>query len=119
MKNFSHKIFLYKNKLKIAYEIKIKIVLNRGRDIVPMFTEFGQQLKQYDYLAHLHSKKSVYNKEVIDSWCSYLFNSLFGSAANIQKIYSLLIENNNLGIIYPQIYHRLPYFACTWLANKS
>ncbi|WP_425319322.1 rhamnan synthesis F family protein [Snodgrassella alvi] len=48
----------------MAYEIKIKIVLNRGRDIVPMFAEFGQQLKQYDYLAYLHSKKSIYNKGV-------------------------------------------------------
>ena len=110
---------IYMSKLKNAYEIKIKIVPNRGRDLAPMFAEFGQQLKQYDYLVHLHSKKSIYNKGVTDGWRSYLFNSMFGSAANIQKIYSLLIENNNLGIIYPQIYHRLPYFACTWLANKS
>jgi len=74
-----------------------------------MFVVFGSKLKQYEYIAHLQSKKSKYNNGATDGWRGYLFNSLFGTSSNIQKIFSLFLENKKIGIIYPQIYHRLSY----------
>ena len=42
-------------------KLKVNVVPNRGRDIAPMFVEFGEELKGYDYIAHIQSKKSFYN----------------------------------------------------------
>ena len=106
-------------KIKKINILDIQIVPNKGRDIAPMFVVFGSKLKQYEYIAHLQSKKSKYNNGATDGWRSYLFNSLFGNSSNIQKIFSLFLGNKKIGIIYPQMYHRLPYFACTWLANRT
>ncbi len=75
-------------------------------------------IQKYDFVAHLHSKKSIYNKGATEGWRDYLCHSLLGSKYRIKKILSLLQETNQFGIIYPQTYHRVPYTAHTWLANR-
>ncbi len=97
----------------------IKIVPNRGRDIAPMFAEFGEQLKHYDYIGHIQSKKSLYNGGTTLGWREYLFNALFGSASNVKRIFSLFTQNEHLGIVYPQAFTQVPYAAFTWLANRA
>ncbi|MCU1736109.1 MULTISPECIES: rhamnan synthesis F family protein [unclassified Pseudomonas] len=97
--------------------ITVEIVQNRGRDIAPMFCAFGESLKTYDYVAHLHSKKSLYNAGATEGWRQYLLSNLLGSPTTIRKIFNLLW--NGRGIVYPQNYKRLPYQANTWLANKA
>ena len=59
---------------------------NRGRDIAPMFCAFGSRLRDYDYIAHLHSKKSLYNKGATDGWRQYLCGNLLGSEKRIRRI---------------------------------
>ncbi|WP_239350282.1 HAD-IA family hydrolase [Snodgrassella communis] len=106
-------------KIKNVKQTVIKIVPNRGRDIAPMFVEFGHELRKYDYIAHLQSKKSKYNNGATNGWREYLFNTLFGSSLNIKRIFTLFTEDKKLGIIYPQMFHRLPSAAFTWLANRA
>lgn len=97
----------------------VNVVPNRGRDIAPMFAEFGEQLKQYDYIGHIQSKKSLYNGGTTLGWREYLFNALFGSTSNVKRIFSLFTQNEQLGIIYPQVFTQVPYAAFTWLANRA
>lgn len=97
----------------------VNIVPNRGRDIAPMFAEFGDKLKQYDYVGHIQSKKSLYNGGTTLGWREYLFNALFGSTSNVKRIFSLFAQNEQLGIVYPQVFTQVPYAAFTWLANRS
>lgn len=97
--------------------IVIETVQNRGRDIAPMFCTFGDALKRYDYIAHLHSKKSLYNAGATEGWRQYLAGNLLGSSTTIRKVFSLLL--NGRGIVYPQNYKLLPHQANTWLANKG
>ena len=47
--------------LPLCEQLKIEIVPNRGRDIAPLFCTFGKELMKYDFIAHLHSKKSGNN----------------------------------------------------------
>jgi len=105
--------------LSLCNNLEIKIAPNRGRDIAPFICLFGKELQKYDYIAHLHTKKSVYNNNATLGWREYLFESLLGSKEQIQKILNLLDNNKNYGIIYPQNYVLLPYWANTWLANKE
>ncbi|WP_292994988.1 rhamnan synthesis F family protein [Nitrosomonas sp.] len=97
----------------------ITIVLNRGRDIAPMFCTFGAALQEYDYIAHIHSKKSLYTNGAADGWREYLLTHLLGNPLQIQKIFSLLTGDKNVGFIYPHNSSVLPYWANTWLSNKA
>jgi len=108
---------VFKN-LPFLKNLDVKIVPNRGRDIAPFICTFGESIQKYDFVAHLHSKKSIYNKGATEGWRDYLCHSLLGSKYRIKKILSLLQETNQFGIIYPQTYHRVPYTAHTWLANR-
>ena len=97
----------------------IEPVPNRGRDIAPMFCAFGHRLKDYDYIAHIHSKKSLYNNGATEGWREYLCVNLLGSDNRIRKIFKLMQGNSPRGIVYPQNFARLPYQANCWLSNKT
>jgi predicted HAD superfamily hydrolase len=98
-------------------QLTIQVVPNRGRDIAPMICFFGNELKSFDFIGHIHSKKSLYNKGATDGWRQYLLDSLLGDSDRIRKIFSLLKQQ--AGMVYPQNFHLLPYLGYTWLANKS
>jgi predicted HAD superfamily hydrolase len=106
-------------KLIHCRKLTVKIVENRGRDIAPLFCAFGEELAQYDYLCHLHSKKSRYNKGATEGWREYLCTHLMGSRERVQKIIGLMQGNYGRGIVYPQNFVRLPYMANSWLANRA
>lgn len=97
----------------------LTVVPNRGRDIAPMLCIFGKELQHYDFIAHIHSKKSLYNHGTTDGWREYLLTHLFGSKSQIQKIFTLLNGEKNVGLVYPQNYYKLPYAANTWLSNQA
>ncbi|WP_177166617.1 rhamnan synthesis F family protein [Nitrosomonas sp. Nm51] len=99
--------------------LTITVVPNRGRDIAPFFCTFGKNLQQYAYIAHIHSKKSLYSDGKADGWREYLLNQLLGSPLQIRKIFSLLTGDKNAGLIYPQNATVLPHWANTWLSNKA
>jgi FMN phosphatase YigB (HAD superfamily) len=100
-------------------QLIIEAVPNRGRDIAPLFCAFGPRLKNYDYIAHFHSKKSLYNQGATDGWRKYLCDTLLGSKEQIQRIFTLMQGDTPYGIVYPQNYVLLPYAANTWLANRG
>ncbi len=100
-------------------QLTITIVPNRGRDIAPMLCTFGAALQEYDYIAHIHSKKSLYTNGAADGWREYLLTHLLGNPLQIQKIFSLLTGDKNVGFIYPHNSSVLPYWANTWLSNKT
>ena len=100
-------------------QLTITVVPNRGRDIAPLFCTFGNELQQYDYIAHIHSKKSLYSHGAADGWREYLLTHLLGSSEQIRKIFTLLTSDKNIGFVYPQNFSVLPYWANTWLSNKT
>lgn len=98
-------------------ELVVEKVPNKGRDIAPMICTFGARLRTYDFIAHIHTKKSLYNNGATNGWREYLLSSLFGSGTRLRRIFSLL--NDGAGMVYPQTFHRVPYAGCTWLANRG
>jgi FMN phosphatase YigB (HAD superfamily) len=105
--------------LPFCKKVEVKLVENRGRDIAPMFCTFGNELARYDYIAHLHSKKSTYNLGATEGWREYLCNNLLGSPERVKRIFQLMQGKQPFGIVYPQNFKLLPYWANTWLANKG
>lgn len=105
--------------LPLCRKLTIRCVPNRGRDIAPFLCVFGRELARYDYVAHFHTKKSLYNRGATEGWREYLYRSLLGSPQRIRQIFSLLQGQEPYGIVYPQSYVLLPYWAHTWLANRD
>jgi len=59
--------------------IDIRIVPNRGRDISPFLSEFGQELiKQYDIIGHIHTKKSKHlrDRAPFSRWIEFLMTQI-------------------------------------------
>lgn len=111
--------FVHFSRITNVHKLEIKKVPNRGRDIAPFFCEFGKDLKNYQYIAHIQSKKSLYANGVADGWREYLLDILLGNSENISKIFKLFQDDATAGIVYPQSFHKLPYMAYSWLANKA
>lgn len=98
--------------------VDVQIVPNRGRDIAPLFVEFGRKIEKYDYFLHAHSKKSFYSGSEKVEWRRYSLNSILGSEEMIRKIF-WLFENENVGLIYPDDHAEVPNFAYSWLSNAT
>jgi LmbE family N-acetylglucosaminyl deacetylase/FMN phosphatase YigB (HAD superfamily) len=107
------------SKLPLLGRLTVSVVPNRGRDIAPMFCTFGPALMNYDFIGHIHSKKSLYNNGATSGWREYLLENLLGSEEQIQRIFTLLTSDEHIGLVYPQNFSGLPYIANTWLSNRS
>ncbi len=105
--------------LPLCRKMDIRLVPNRGRDLAPMFCTFSTELSRYNYIAHLHTKKSLYNRGATEGWREYLYCNLLGSQERVRKIFRLMQGIPPYGIVYPQNYALLPYWANTWLANRD
>ena len=97
----------------------VRVVPNRGRDVAPFLAGFGDLLPNYDYLAHIHSKKSLYTGSEQENWRKYLFDALLGNPKLLRKIFKAFNDNKRLGLVYPQPAPNLPYIAFTWLSNRE
>jgi len=92
-----------------AYEANctIRLVPNRGRDIGPLFTEFGKQLVAgYDIIGHVHTKKTLhrYDRTQVNKWRQFLFENLLGdgkSLASADTIVQKMYEDPNIHLVFP------------------
>lgn len=97
----SRKLKDYKGKIA-----EIRIVPNRGRDIGPFLTAFGQSfLTDYEFVGHLHTKKSadVSDENMGKSWYRFLLENLLGGEAGAMAdcILSKMKEDNTIGLVFP------------------
>lgn len=83
----------------------IKLTPNRGRDVAPFLIAFKDEALKYDYLAHIHTKKTPHDR-ALSGWADYLFANLISPEA-IENIIAHLANDENLGIVFPPIYHKL------------
>lgn len=105
-----HKIKrIFKKNVNIKRLI-VKESKNSGRDFGPMFVLFKKELKQYDYVMHIHSKKSLRTGREQSEWRQYLLNNLLGSKALVMKYFNLM-ENWNVGIAYPKTFDDISYLC--------
>jgi lipopolysaccharide biosynthesis protein len=95
--------------------LKILITPNRGRDLGPLLYGFGKQLLNYDYFAHIHTKKSSATNDIGNAWRQYLVQGLLDSSQDrTLKILGLLEE---YGLVYPQKFPPIDVQNCQWGEN--
>lgn len=118
-KSAAEKVRIAFEKIPNAEKIIVRVVPNRGRDVAPFLAGFGDILPEYDFVAHIHSKKSLYTGSEQQNWRKYLFNALLGNQTRIRKIFKAFSDNEAVGVIYPRPAANIPYVAFTWLSNRQ
>lgn len=103
--------------------LKIKKTPNLGRDIGPMICEFGEELLTYDYICHIHTKKSladIGNGEKFHFWREYNLKKLLGSKEAVKNIFKLLAQPN-AGLVFPEAYWGLPErnISTSWFGRAA
>ncbi|WP_018604638.1 rhamnan synthesis F family protein [Uliginosibacterium gangwonense] len=98
--------------------VDIQLVPNRGRDIGPFLTTFGEKfLTNYDFVGHIHTKKSADVKDAAmgESWYRFLLENLLGGASKgmADHILSKMITDTSIGIVFPDD----PYVV-SWGSNR-
>jgi hypothetical protein len=90
-----------------ANKYEIKIVENKGRDVIPFLNQMKNIIKKYKYICHIHSKVSKYNPKLGFFWRNYLYNNLLGNRTIISEILTQFENNEKLGFIYPENYYEV------------
>ena len=88
-----------------ANKFEVLTVENKGRDVLPFLIQMKDKIKQYKYICHVHTKKSLHNIELGTGWRNYLFNNLLGNTNIITDIIYDFEIYEKLGIIFPDIYY--------------
>ena len=83
-----------------ADKVEVAVVENRGRDVLPFLAQMRDVLQGYDYVCHIHTKKSLHNN-IGDVWRRYLYENLLGSGGIISEILDLFMKDRKLGIVFP------------------
>jgi FMN phosphatase YigB (HAD superfamily) len=107
------------NNLPNVEHVEIKIVENRGRDIAPFFVDFAQLIKNFEYVCKIHTKKSLFTGSERTEWRRYLYDMMLGSSERVHAIMSVFKRDPSVGVIYPEMWEGISYWAATWLSNKG
>ncbi len=83
--------------------VEIRVLPNRGRDIMPKLVGFADAYADCDLVLHLHSKRSDH-AAFLAPWRSFLFENLMGSPAIIASILDAFARLPDLGMVAPQHY---------------
>lgn len=99
-------------------KVTVEYTINRGRDIAPLYAQFGERIKKYDYFLHIHSKKSLFTGKEQKEWRQYSLDTLLGSEERVRKIFALFFDaDRNVGLVFPET-RNLHLIAHSWLSNK-
>ena len=91
----------FRTRLPLLQKCELRSCPNRGRDIAPMICTFGQDLAQYDFFCHIHTKKSLHTPAHA-KWADFIYDHLFGSQDWVKRILHLLATDSD--IVYPPDY---------------
>lgn len=108
------KIMLKKCKSRKLY---VEVFENRGRDVAPLLMQMKERIFKYDYICHIHSKKTIAN-DYGSEWRKYNYEHLLGNSAYLKRIFYLFETQPNIGIWIPETYPVLELQA-EWGGNRT
>ncbi|HIF9075039.1 TPA: rhamnan synthesis F family protein [Photobacterium damselae] len=100
-------------------KVEVKSAPNKGRNFGPFLVEYSNDLLEYDYFCHLHTKKSLYSGREQKQWANYLGEYLLKDTLVVKRALNIFEANNKLGIYYPKSFFMMPCWANHWLKNLN
>ena len=109
--NLSIKFEQYLKNYSKADNYYIKLVKNKGRDVLPFLTQLKMIVRNYKYICHIHSKKTMDSPIYGYKWRTYLFRNLLGNSRIISEILTDFENFDKLGFIFPENFYECIKFA--------
>jgi len=81
--------------------VETRIVPNRGRDVAPKLTGLADVHDRYEYVLHLHTKRSGHDSRLA-GWRGYLLETLLGSPAAVRSVLEVFARLPTVGMLAPQ-----------------
>lgn len=97
----------------------IKVAPNRGRNFAPLLCSFADEIRDHDYLLHLHTKKSLYTGTEQSAWRRHLVTSLLPTAPGVDAILSLLADDPTVGVVQAPTWEGVPDTGNYWLETSA
>jgi lipopolysaccharide biosynthesis protein len=92
---------IFNKKCKNANKVYVERFENRGRDVAPFVEQMKKYINKYEFILHIHSKKSLKNLDKHgNNWRKYLYKHLLGSTDNIYRIFNDFMSDKNLGLVF-------------------
>jgi len=82
-------------------EVDVRMMPNRGRDIAPKLIGFRDVHDHYEFVLHLHSKRSLH-ADFLTPWRGYIYETLLGSTAIVRSAFEAFARLPRLGMLAPQ-----------------
>ena len=95
--------------------VEVRLMPNRGRDIAPKLVGFADVHARFEYVLHVHSKRSIHDAQ-LHGWAEFLFQSLLGSTAIVGSIFEIFARFPNVGLVASQHFEPLR-FGLGWGDN--
>lgn len=81
--------------------VEVRVVPNRGRDVAAKLVGFGTVHDRYEYVLHLHTKRSPHDVRLA-GWRGYLLETLLGSPEVVSGVFEAFALAPKLGMLAPQ-----------------
>lgn len=93
---------------------------NRGRNFGPLFTEFSEEFEKFEFIIHLHSKKSIqYSSKRADKWSMANWELLGLNSELLRRSLSILSEEESLGYCFSLDWLATPPHSFSWGLNST
>jgi lipopolysaccharide biosynthesis protein len=98
--------------------VTVIVSQNRGRHFAPLFAEFSQELSKFDYVVHIHSKKSPHRFGLhSSSWARQAWKFLLGGSQQLKKLVDIFELDDSLGLGYAVDLRITPPAGFSWHSN--
>lgn len=78
--------------------VVVRVVPNRGRDIAPKLTAFNDVYACYEYVLHLHGKRSPH-ASVLAVWRQFMLENLVGDGQSARSIIAVMDAIPKIGMV--------------------
>lgn len=95
--------------------VDVRLAPNRGRDIAPKLVTFADVHGRFEYVLHVHAKRSVHDAR-LRGWGEFLLKSLLGSAEIVGSIFEIFARFPGVGLVASQHFEPLR-FGLGWGDN--
>jgi|GEM_PF-2672543 len=101
--------------------VDVVVCENTGRNFAPLFVEIFPKLVDYEFFAHVHSKRSQHSsaRQQIEGWTKAQWDFCLFDNDVIERCLALLQAQPDLALAYPDVSDYLPSFAFSWLKNEG
>lgn len=117
----SHQIkaFLESWKKESGREVDIVLAPNRGRNFGPLLVDFRKSILRYEFIVHIHSKKSSHqNRRMANNWADRSWLLLFENKQLLRRSLSLIQSRSDISVMSPLVSDLIPPESFSWLCNE-